>query len=466
MTDARGGGGGLSRRAFVRVAATAAIAACVRPREESGPLANNRPRPTPSQLEWQRDELAMFLHFGVNTFSDREWGDGREDPRSFAPAALDARQWARAARDAGFRAMILTAKHHDGFCLWPTATTGHSVASSPFRGGHGDVVREFVDACRAEGLKPGLYLSPWDRNNPAYGDSARYNTLYIDQLTELLTHYGQIAEFWFDGANGEGPNGKKQVYDWHRVWSTVRRLQPNAVMFSDAGPDVRWCGNERGVAGDPNWSTVNPSVVTFPGADGPGIIDSLQHGDPLGTVWRPAEVDVSIRPGWFHHASEDARVRSVDDLMNLYFSSVGRNGKLLLNVPPTRDGLLHQTDVARLREFRERRDARFGEDVVRARRHEWRVTGDRTARLELDLAEPATVSVARLSENVARGQRIARYTLEGAERDDDAWRNISSGTTIGYAKLDRFPSMRLRRIRLTIEDAVSTPEAVAIKLFA
>ncbi len=213
-------------------------------------------------------------------------------------------------------------------------------------------------------------------------------------------------------------------------------------MFSDAGPDVRWCGNERGVAGDPNWSTVNPSVVTFPGADGPGIIDSLQHGDPLGTVWRPAEVDVSIRPGWFHHASEDARVRSVDDLMNLYFTSVGRNGKLLLNVPPTRDGLLHPTDVARLREFRERRDARFAEDVVRARRHEWRVTGDRTARLELDLAETATVSVARLSENIARGQRIARYTLEGAEREDDAWRNISNGTTIGYAKLDRFPSMR------------------------
>ena len=465
MNDPRESGRGLSRRAFVRVAATAAVAACVRTREESGPIANNRPRPTPSQVDWQRDELSMFLHFGVNTFSDREWGDGREDPRSFAPASLDARQWARAARDAGFRAMILTAKHHDGFCLWPTATTRHSVVSSPFRNGRGDVVREFVDACRAEGLKPGLYLSPWDRNNPAYGDSARYNTLYIDQLTELLTHYGQIAEVWFDGANGEGPNGKKQVYDWQRVWSTVRRLQPNAVMFSDAGPDVRWCGNERGVAGDPNWSTVNPSVVTFPGADGPGITDSLQHGDPLGAVWRPAEVDVSIRPSWFHHASEDSRVRSVDDLMNLYFTSVGRNGKLLLNVPPTRDGLLHSTDVARLREFRERRDARFGDDVARARRHEWRVTGDRTARLEVDLAESVTVSVARLAENIARGQRVARYNLEGAERADDAWRNLSSGTTIGYAKLDRFPTTLLRRIRLTIEDAVAAPEAVTVKLF-
>jgi alpha-L-fucosidase len=459
--------GRLSRRTFVRVAATAMASACVRTtRAASDALASNRPRPSPSQLDWQRDELAMFLHFGVNTFSDREWGDGHEDPRSFAPASLDARQWARSARDAGFRAVILTAKHHDGFCLWPTGTTSHSVASSPFRGGHGDVVREFVDACRAEGLKPGLYLSPWDRNNPAYGDSSRYNSLYVEQLTELLTRYGPIAEVWFDGANGEGPNGKKQVYDWPRVFSTVRRLQPNAVMFSDAGPDVRWCGNERGVAGDPNWSTVNPTIVTYPGADGPGIIDALQHGDPLGTVWRPAEVDVSIRPGWFHHASEDARVRSVDDLMSLYFTSVGRNGKLLLNVPPTRDGLLHATDVVRLREFRERRDSRFAEDVARARRHEWRATGDRTARLEMDLAEPATVSVARLSENVSRGQRVARYTLECGERGDDPWRNLASGTTIGYAKLDRFPPVRLRRIRLTIEDAVAAPEAVTIKLFA
>ena len=194
----------------------------------------------------------MFLHFGINTFTDREWGDGRESPAIFAPAALDARQWARAARTAGFRALVLTAKHHDGFCLWPTKTTTHSIASSSWRDGRGDVVREFTNACRGEGLKAGLYLSPWDRNNPAYGDSARYNDLYVEQLTELLTRYGAIAEVWFDGANGEGPNGNKQVYDWPRVWGTVRRLQPNAVIFSDAGPDVRWCGNERGVAGDPN----------------------------------------------------------------------------------------------------------------------------------------------------------------------------------------------------------------------
>ena len=198
-----------------------------------------RPRPTGPQLDWQRDELALFLHFGVNTFTDREWGDGREDPAVFAPENLDARHWTRAARAAGARALILTAKHHDGFCLWPTKTTTHSVAASPFRGGHGDVVRELVDACRADGLNVGLYLSPWDRNNPTYGDSPRYNDLYCEQLTELLTRYGPVAEVWFDGANGEGPNGKKQVYDWPRVWGLVRRLQPKAVMFSDAGPDVR-----------------------------------------------------------------------------------------------------------------------------------------------------------------------------------------------------------------------------------
>lgn len=457
-------GRGLSRRAFVQAAATAALAACARPRAATGPTADTRPRPTLPQLQWQRDELAMFLHFGVNTFTDREWGDGREDPRSFAPASLDARQWARTAKDAGFRAMILTAKHHDGFCLWPTHTTTHSVAASPFRGGRGDVVREFVDACRSEGLGPGLYLSPWDRNNPAYGDSPRYNDLYVDQLTELLTQYGRIAEVWFDGANGEGPNGKKQVYDWPRVFATVRRLQPNAVMFSDAGPDVRWCGNERGVAGDPNWSTVDPSIVTYPGADAPGITDALQHGDPLGAIWRPAEVDVSIRPGWFYHAAEDERVRTVDDLMSLYFSSVGRNGKLLLNVPPTRDGLLNPTDVARLHAFRERREALFTNDLAGARRQDWRITGDHTARLEIELAAPATVSVARLSENIARGQRVARYVLEGA--DGAAWRLLSSGSTIGYAKLDRFTPARVQRVRLSIDDAVATPDAVTVKLFA
>lgn len=451
----------LDRRAFVQLAATG-LAACALPRRGARTSADARPRPSPAQLAWQRDELAMFLHFGVNTFTDREWGDGRESPSIFAPAALDARQWARVAREAGFRAMVLTAKHHDGFCLWPTQTTTHSVASSPWRGGHGDVVREFTDACRAEGLKAGLYLSPWDRNNPTYGDSPRYNDLYVEQLTELLTRYGPVAEVWFDGANGEGPNGKKQVYDWPRVWSTVRRLQPRAVIFSDAGPDVRWCGNERGVAGDPNWSTVDPSIVTYPGADGPGITEALQHGAPNGTVWRPAEVDVSIRPGWFYHPAEDARVRSAGNLVDLYFSSVGHNGKLLLNVPPTRAGLLGEPDVRVLRAFGDSLRSTFATDLAAHARRTWRVTGDRTAALEIDLGAPTEFGIVRLEEDITRGQRVAAYRVQASEDSD--WRDVSRGTTIGYTKLDRVAPVRARRVRVLVEEAAAAPEPVRIKL--
>ena len=450
----------MNRRAFLSVAASAA-AACSFPsrsRRRTPSLTEPRPRPSPAQLSWQRDELALFLHFGVNTFTDREWGDGREDPAIFAPSALDARQWARAARSAGARAMILTAKHHDGFCLWPTRTTAHSVAASPFRSGHGDVVREFTDACRAEGLKAGLYLSPWDRNSPSYGDSPRYNDVYAAQLTELLSRYGPIAEVWFDGANGEGPNGKRQTYDWPRVFNLVRRLQPDAVMFSDAGPDVRWCGNESGTAGDPNWSTVNPDVVPFPGADSPEIKNELQHGDPAGTVWRPAEVDVSIRPGWFHHPAEDDRVRSVDNLVGLHFSSVGRNGKLLLNVPPTREGLLHPTDVARLAAFRSALSTVFS--FPRASF----VSRTGSDRMELDLGRPTTLRLARLEEHVDRGQSVARYTLSG--QADGHWEVLSRGTTIGYTKLDRLAPMTVQRVRLEIEESMGSHEGVTVRLYA
>ncbi len=425
-----------------------------------------RPTPTPSQLAWQQDELALFLHFGVNTFSDREWGDGRESPAIFNPAGLDTRQWARAAKAGGFRAMILTAKHHDGFCLWPTRTTNHSVASSPFRGGLGDVVREFIDACRAEGLKPGLYLSPWDRHEPRYGDSPAYNDFYCDQLTELLTRYGRIDEVWFDGANGEGPNGKKQSYDWPRVWALVRKLQPQAVMFSDAGPDVRWIGNERGIGGDPNWSTVDPTVVTVPGATGPDVITMLQHGDPHGTVWRPGESDVSIRPGWFYHPSEDDRVRSIDDLVSLYFSSVGRNSKLLLNVPPTRDGRLHDVDVSRLGGMREALEHMRSGDVTRGARSRWNANGARSAVLTIDLPHDASVSVAELREDVARGQAVARYTLEGRASSATPWQRLSDGSTIGHCKLDRFATTTIREARLTIGDAAHPPRPVRIRLFA
>jgi alpha-L-fucosidase len=447
----------MKRRSFLQVMAASA-AACALPRGGSTSSQSNRPRPSRSQLAWQRDELALFLHFGVNTFTDREWGDGKESPSIFNPEALDARQWTRAAKAAGAKALVLTAKHHDGFCLWPTKTTTHSVASSPWRSGRGDVVRELVDACRADGLRVGLYLSPWDRNNPTYGDSPKYNDLYCDQLTELLTRYGEVAEVWFDGANGEGPNGKRQVYDWPRVWGLVRKLQPNAVMFSDAGPDVRWCGNERGTAGDPNWSTVNPSIVTHPGADGPGIIDSLQHGDPNGSVWRPAEVDVSIRPGWFYHPAEDARVRTVENILNLYMTSVGRNGKLLLNVPPTRDGLLHATDVARLTEFRTQVNAMFARDLSQAAKPTWRVTGPRSGELQVSLGSPTAIGVARLEEDISRGQRVSSYRLLADDKE------LARGTTIGYTKIDRFPVATVGNLRLIVE-TVDEPERVGLRLF-
>jgi alpha-L-fucosidase len=323
-----------------------------------------------------------------------------------------------------------------------------------------------VDACRAEQLQPGLYLSPWDRHEPRYGDSPSYNDFYCDQLTELLTRYGKIHEVWFDGANGEGPNGKKQTYDWPRVWALVRKLQPGAVMFSDAGPDIRWIGNERGVAGDPNWATVDPAVVSFPGASGPGVTEMLQHGDPNGSVWRPGESDVSIRPGWFYHPADDEKVRSIDNLVDLFFSSVGRNSKLLLNVPPTREGLLHDTDVSRLAGMRAALDRLFAHDAAAGRRVTWRTAGPRSASATIDLGRDVTVSIADLREDIAHGQVVARYALDGRASPDEGWRPLSRGTTIGSRKLDRVARAAIRYARLRIDDAIAWPQRVVIRLFA
>lgn len=426
-------------------------------------MAPRRARPSAQQLLWQRDELALFLHFGINTFTDREWGDGREDPARFDPTGLDVRQWARVAREAGFKAMILTAKHHDGFCLWPTCTTKHSVASSPWRDGKGDLVREFVEACRAEDLRVGLYCSPWDRNHPSYGDSPRYRDVYAVQLTELLTDYGEIHEVWFDGANGEGPNGKRQEYDWPTTWKLVRKLQPKAVIFSDAGPDVRWIGNERGVAGETNWSTVDPTIVPVPGMTGDEVMRSLTEGDRGGSVWRPGETDVSIRPGWFYHAKEDARVRTTEDLVDLYFTSVGRNSKLLLNVPPTPAGVLHPRDVESLRGMRAKLEALFAIDLAAGRRVQWRRTSARSGVASVQLAAPVTVAVLDLRERIADGQRVAGYAVEG--RVEGAWRELSHGSTIGYRRLTRWDPVTLDAIRVTVTDAAEPPLPLEIRLF-
>jgi alpha-L-fucosidase len=485
----RQGGGALDRRAFLRAGVGVVGAMAIDPGAALAagarglPLQLTRPVPSPAQLSWHRDELTMFVHFGINTFTNREWGDGTEDPAIFNPGALDARQWARAARDGGFRLIILTAKHHDGFCLWPTDTTRHSIASSPWRAGQGDLVREFVDAARAEGLKVGLYLSPWDRNAPSYGDSPRYNDLYVQQLTELLTRYGTIAEVWFDGANGEGPNGRRQEYDWPRFRQTVRTLQPGAIMFSDAGPDIRWIGNERGIAGDPNWSTVDPAVVPYPGMSGPGVREALQHGHPNGTVWRPGEADVSIRPGWFWHPEQDDEVRQVENLIELYFLSVGRNANLLLNVPPTTDGLFHPTDVERLRGFREQRERIFATDLARVGRASassgggasrvldgdfdsfWSPAGGaRSGYVELDFPAPVQFDVVELREAIAEGQHVERYEVHALT--SGGWTIASGGSTIGNRKLDRLDApVTAHRLRLSIESALDVPRISAIRLY-
>ena len=421
-----------------------------------------RPVPSTAQLAWQRDELAMFLHFGVNTFTDREWGDGKESPSIFDPSSLDARQWARTAKAAGFRMMILTAKHHDGFCLWPSATTTHTVAASPFRGGNGDVVAEFMLACRMEGLKLGLYCSPWDRNSPVYGDSERYNDLFCDQLTELLTRYGRVDEVWFDGANGEGPNGKKQVYDWPRFFAHVKKLQPETVIFSDAGPDVRWIGNERGVAGDTNWSTMDPAAVPYPGADGSHIIAALQSGDPKGSVWRPGETDVSIRPGWFYHPAEDDKVKTVDQLVDLYFTSVGRNSKLLLNVPPTRAGLLHDIDVSRVTEMWRRLSRMLSGDVAAGARPRWRSFDTTKPVCDIDLGRVHTIAISDLAEDIKTGQVVSGYRLEGGVT---GLQELAVGTTVGYRKLDRFEPVRVRRVRLTLDCLTLLAARPTIRLY-
>lgn len=445
-----------------------------------------RPIPTPAQLAWQRDELALFLHFGVNTFTDREWGDGTEDPAVFRPERFDARLWASTARQAGFRSLIITAKHHDGFCLWPTAQTRHSVAASAWRDGQGDVVHEVALACRAEGLGLGVYLSPWDRHEPSYGDSSRYMDFYIAQLEELLTRYGPIVEVWFDGANAEGPTGKRQVYDWARIQATVRRLQPGAVMFSDAGPDVRWIGNERGVAGETCWSTIDPTAVPYAGYDAPDVGATLQRGHPDGSVWRPGETDVSIRPGWFWHPAEDAKVRSADDVLSLYFTSVGRNSKLLLNVPPTRDGLLHQTDTTRLLEFGRTKEELFAKDLARGARvrassgsgssstagrlvdgdanTSWSAgSGTTSATLEIDLVRPARCSVIRLQEPIALGQTIERFAVDAILPHET--KRLASGSTIGYCRLVRTPPTQVQRLRISVASALGEVRLASVAIF-
>ncbi len=383
------------------------------------------PLPTTEQLAWQKMELTMFCHFGVNTFTDREWGEGKESERIFAPSDLDCRQWAGAAKAGGFKLMILTAKHHDGFCLWPSAQTEHSVKNAPWKDGKGDVVREFVDACRAEDLKVGLYLSPWDRHEKTYGTDA-YNDYFCRQLTELLSNYGHIDEVWFDGACGEGPNGKKQVYDWDRFFATIRKLQPQALI-AISGPDIRWVGNESGFAREGE-----SSVRT-------------RDGKP---VWYPAECDVSIRPGWFYHAAEDEKVKSLDHLMDIYFKSVGRNSVLLLNVPPDRRGRFAEPDVRRLREFGATIRGLYANAVAQG-------TTAGTSPYALEFGGPKAVTLVNLQEDLTKGERVKRYHIE--VRVGGEWQNVARGSVIGQRNLLRIAEVTGDAARLVIDACEGEP---------
>lgn len=413
--------------------------------------------PSPQQLAWQQMELTAFLHFGINTFTGREWGDGTEDPALFNPSGLDAEQWVRTLKDAGFKMVLLTAKHHDGFCLWPTKTTTHSVASSPWKNGKGDVVKELRDACDKYGMKFGVYLSPWDRNASCYGDSPKYNQFFIQQLTELLTNYGEVHEVWFDGANGEGPNGKKQVYDWDAFYKTIRKLQPEAVM-AIMGDDVRWVGNEKGIGRETEWSAtvLTPGIYTrsdennkqlgvFGQAKDLGSREVLKNAREL--FWYPSEVDVSIRPGWFYHKEEDAKVKSLKHLTDIYFQSVGYNSVLLLNIPPDRRGLINEADVTRLKEFAEYRKQAFADDRVRDGQKLWEA-GPGSERI-YDLKPGSEINVVMLQEDISKGQRVEAFSVEA--QTIDGWKEIGRGTTVGYKRLLRFPAVKSNRLRIKME---------------
>jgi alpha-L-fucosidase len=329
------------------------------------------PVPSERQLAWHRMEFYGFLHFTVNTFTDKEWGYGDEAESVFNPTDFDADQIVTTAKDAGMRGLVLTCKHHDGFCLWPSKYTEHSVKNSPWRGGRGDVVKEISEACRRHGLKFGVYLSPWDRNHKDYG-RAEYVEYYRNQLRELLTSYGDVFVVWFDGANGGdgfygGARETRRIdnstyYDWPNTWKIVRAMMPGAVMFSDAGPDIRWVGNERGFAGDPCWTTLDMTrPMRYPG----GSSEGLNSGERPGTAWLPAECDVSIRPGWFYHAAEDAKVKTPAQLLDIYYKSVGRGACLNLNLPPDRRGRINERDVESLKSFRRILDATFATNLAR-----------------------------------------------------------------------------------------------------
>lgn len=442
------------------------------------------PLPSERQLEWQKMEYYAFVHFNMNTFTDQEWGFGNESPDLFNPTALDPRQWARIAKAAGMKGIIITAKHHDGFCLWPSAYTEHSVKNSPWKNGKGDLLQELREACDEYGLKMGVYLSPWDRNHADYG-KPEYITYFRNQLRELLTNYGDIFEVWFDGANGGtgyygGANedrhvDRKTYYDWEDTYKIVRELQPKAVIFSDAGPDIRWVGNEEGYANETNWSLLRRDEV-WPGWP---HYKQLRSGHEDGTHWVPAECDVSIRPGWYYHASEDHKVKTLPELLDVYYNSIGRNGSFLLNFPVDKRGLIHQEDSAHVMQLASQLEKDFAHNLAAGKKvsasHErnqpayaankvndqdpetyWAPAEKaESVWLRVDLGEESYINRFLVQEYIPLGQRVEAFTLEALENGQ--WKQIAEGTTIGYKRILRFPDVKTSSLRFTIQAAKASP---------
>lgn len=448
--------------------------------------------PSERQIAWQQMETTCFICFGINTFTDREWGTGKEDLSLFNPSQLDARQWVRTAKEAGMKLVLLTCKHHDGFCLWPSKYTDFSVASTPWKNGKGDVVREVADACRAEGLKFGVYLSPWDMNHPDYG-TEKYNDYFVNQLTELLTEYGTIHEVWFDGACGEGPNGRKQEYDFQRYYSTVRALQPQAVI-AVMGPDVRWVGTESGYGRDTEWSVIPASdnmlaSIAASSQQEAGNGTYIPEGSRMkkdlgsrlmlekagGAVWYPSEVDVSIRPGWYYHAAQDSLVKSPQKLIDIYYSSVGKNSLLLLNLPPDKRGLIHENDRQSLMAMKRILDETFSdnllekavspEDRLEALTDKRLDTGWRGLEesLQIRFQTPVTFDRILLQENIREGQRIEEFCIE--YKENDAWHVLATGTTVGYKRLLRTDKVTCRDLKISVRKCRDVPMLSELGLF-
>ena len=441
--------------------------------------------PSDAQLKWQKMETNMFIHFGPNTFTSAEWGDGTESADVFAPSDLDCRQWASTAKAAGMKGIIITAKHHDGFCLWPNPVSGHTVAQSSWRDGKGDVLKELSEACREYGLEFGVYVSPWDRNDPHYGTDA-YNDVFRRTLEDVLGRYGEVFEQWFDGACGEGPNGKVQVYDWNLFNNTVYKMQPDAVIFSDIGPGCRWVGNEYGSAGSTCWGTINVSWLSQGGNIDRGILNS---GEMNGEKWVPAETDVSIRPGWFWRESENSRLKSLGDLMKIYYESVGRNSLLLLNVPPDTRGHIYEADSLRLMAFRAALDYVLSVDYAEGAMISasdvrgdsemfspanlldedydsyWAVDdGIMTPYVTLEFDSPRTFNRVMLQEYIPLGQRVYSFTVE-AMSEDGQWTEIARETTIGYKRIVLVPQTTAVALRVNITGSLACPVLNRLALY-